>query len=69
MKKIIQWLAKVFDANITVIVTVEKEVIKLASNHVEGDLHIDGHLVVTGKVEIGKGLITYSEGRVTNGSV
>lgn len=55
MKKFIQWLAKVFNANITIEVT--KEVVKyIASGTIEGDVKVDGNLVVNGKIEATKGI-------------
>lgn len=57
MKKFIQWLAKVFDANITVEKVVVKEVVKyIASGTIEGDVKVDGNLVVNGKIEATKGI-------------
>ena len=53
MKKIIIWLAKVFDVNIT------KEVVKkeieyryLVDGVYKGNLHIEGNLLVEGSVKV-----------------
>lgn len=59
MKKFIQWLAKVFNANITITIEkiVTKEVVKyIASGTIEGDVKVDGNLVVNGKIEATKGI-------------
>jgi len=56
MKKIIQWLAKIFKANITIEKIVEKEVIKEiyikepADTVINENVFIDGDLTVTGHV-------------------
>jgi hypothetical protein len=59
MKKLIQWLAKVFNANITVFETVEKvvekEVVRYlppAGGRIEGDIQVRGNLFVTGDVQV-----------------
>ena len=62
MKKFIQWLAKVFNANITIEKVVTKEVVKevpvvkevikyLTNGTIKGDVNVDGNLVVNGKIE------------------
>lgn len=57
MKKFIQWLAKVFNANITVVKTVEKEKkIYLASGTIEGDINVEGNLSVNGRITATKGI-------------
>lgn len=57
MKKLIQWLAKVFDANITVEKDVTKEVVKyVTSGTIDGDIRVDGNLVVNGRIEATKGV-------------
>lgn len=57
MKKFIQWLAKVFNANITIEKVVTKEVVKyIASGTIDGDIKVDGNLVVNGKIEATKGI-------------
>ena len=51
MKRLIQWLARKFDANITKEVVVTKEVSKnVASGTIQGDLNVDGNLSVNGKI-------------------
>ena len=61
MKKFIQWLAKVFNANITTEKVVTKEVVKevpvvkevikhLTNGTIKGDVNVDGNLVVYGKI-------------------
>ena len=73
MKKFIQWLAKVFNANITTEkvvtkevvkeVTVVKEVIKYLTNGtIKGDVNVDGNLVVDGKIEATGGITCYKKG-------
>ena len=67
MKKFIQWLAKVFNANITTEKVVTKEVVKevpvvkevikhLTNGTIEGDVNVDGNLVVDGKIEATGGI-------------
>ncbi len=55
MKKFIQWLAKVFNANIEKVVT--KEVVKyVSSGIIIGDVYVVGNLVVNGKIEATGGI-------------
>lgn len=57
MKKFIQWLAKVFNANITIEKIVTKVVVKyVTSGTIDGDIKVDGNLVVNGKIEATKGV-------------
>lgn len=61
MKKFIQWLAKVFNANITKEKVVTKEVVKevtkyLTDGTIKGDIMVDGNLVVNGKIEATGGI-------------
>lgn len=57
MKKFIQWLAKVFNANITTEKVVTKEVVKYVSaGTIDGDIIVDGNLVVNGKIEATGGI-------------
>lgn len=67
MKKFIQWLAKVFNANITTEKVVTKEVVKevpvvkevikyLTNGTIKGDVNVDGNLVVNGKIEATGGI-------------
>ena len=73
MKKFIQWLAKVFNANITTEKVVTKEVVKevpvvkevikyLTNGTIKGDVNIDGNLVVNGKIEATGGITCYKKG-------
>ena len=73
MKKFIQWLAKVFNANITTEKVVTKEVGKegpvgkgvikhLTNGTIKGDINVDGNLVVNGKIEATGGITCYKEG-------
>ena len=73
MKKFIQWLAKVFNANITTEKVVTKEVVKevpvvkevikyLTNGTIKGDINVDGNLVVNGKIEATGGITCYKEG-------
>lgn len=58
MKKIIRWLARVFNANITSVIKetivkeVEKEVYVYDGDVVRGDLTVEGDLVVEGRLEV-----------------
>ena len=57
MKKFIQWLAKVFNANITKEKVVTKEVVKyVSSGIIIGDVNVVGNLVVNGKIEATGGI-------------
>ena len=55
MKKFIQWLAKIFNANIEVVrevkVYVEKPVYIQADDVLEGDIYVRGNLAVKGAVK------------------
>ena len=73
MKKFIQWLAKVFNANITTEKVVTKEVVKevpvvkevikyLTNGTIKGDIMVDGNLVVNGKIEATGGITCYKKG-------
>lgn len=73
MKKFIQWLAKVFNANITTEKVVTKEVVKevpvvkevikyLTNGTIKGDVDVVGNLVVNGKIEATGGITCYKEG-------
>ena len=55
MKKFIQWLAKVFNANITTEKVVTKEVVKEVIKHltngtIKGDVNVVGNLSVEGSI-------------------
>ena len=73
MKKFIQWLAKVFNANITTEKVVTKEVVKevpvvkevikhLTNGTSKGAVNVDGNLVVDGKIEATGGITCYKKG-------
>lgn len=73
MKKFIQWLANVFNANITKEKVVTKEVVKevpvvkeiikyLTNGTIKGDVNVVGNLVVNGKIEATGGITCYKEG-------
>lgn len=73
MKKFIQWLAKVFNANITTEKVVTKEVVKevpvvkevikyLTNGTIKGDVNVVGNLVVNGKIEATGGITCYKKG-------
>lgn len=73
MKKFIQWLAKIFNANITIEKVVTKEVIKevpvvkevikyLTNGTIKGDINVDGNLVVDGKITATGGITCYKKG-------
>lgn len=73
MKKFIQWLAKVFNANITTETVVTKEVVKevpvvkevikyLTNGTIKGDVNVAGNLVVNGKIEATGGITCYKKG-------
>lgn len=73
MKKFIQWLAKVFNANITTEKVVTKEVVKevpvvkevikyLTNGTIKGDINVAGNLVVDGKIEATGGITCYKKG-------
>lgn len=73
MKKFIQWLAKVFNANITTEKVVTKEVVKevpvvkevikyLTNGIIKGDVNVVGNLVVNGKIEATGGITCYKKG-------
>lgn len=73
MKKFIQWLAKVFNANITTEKVVTKEVVKevpvvkevikyLTNGTIKGDVDVVGNLVVNGKIEATGGITCYKKG-------
>ena len=73
MKKFIQWLAKIFNANITTEKVVTKEVVKevpvvkevikyLTNGTIKGDINVVGNLVVDGKIEATGGITCYKKG-------
>lgn len=67
MKKLIIWLAKVFNANIEVEKIVTKEIVKevveyryLTQGEIEGDVFVDGNLIINGALEV-KGGVTFNK--------
>lgn len=61
MKRLIQWLARVFDADITVTRTITKVVEKPVApgQTVDGDITIDGNLCVRGSLSVSGGVTCY----------
>lgn len=73
MKKFIQWLAKVFNANITTEKVVTKEVVKevpvvkevikyLTNGTIKGDVNVVGNLSVEGSITSTGGITCYKKG-------
>lgn len=73
MKKFIQWLAKVFNANITIEKVVVKEVVKevpivkevtkyLTNGTIKGDVNVVGNLSVEGSITATGGITCYKKG-------
>lgn len=67
MKRIILWLAKVFNVTTETIIT--KEVIKevekvkyLTAGEIKGDISVDGNLVINGSLTVSGGITCYKEG-------
>lgn len=63
MKKLIKWLAKVFDVNIVTERIVTKEVVKevveyryLTPGVIEGDVIVEGNLLVNGNLSVTDGV-------------
>lgn len=64
MKKLIIWLAKVFNANIITEKIVVKEIIKyryLTKGEIVGDVFIDGNLTINGNLQINGGITFYKQ--------
>lgn len=59
MKKLIQWLAKVFKADITVERIIYKEVYKPLEDKLSGSISLDGDLSVDGSIEATKDIVCY----------
>lgn len=59
MKKLIQWLAKVFNANITNYVYKEIIVYRATNEYIDGDMIIDGDLKITGRLIVRGDVICY----------
>lgn len=60
MKKLIKWLAKVFDVNIVKEKIVVNEVVEyryLTNGVIEGDVFVEGNLVINGALDV-KGGVT-----------
>ena len=73
MKKFIQWLAKVFNANITTEKVVIKEIVKevpvvkevikyLTNGTIKGDVNVAGNLSVEGNIIATGGITCYKKG-------
>ena len=73
MKKFIQWLAKVFNANITIEKVITKEVVKevpvvkevikyLTNGTIKGDVNVVGNLSVEGSITATGGITCYKKG-------
>lgn len=64
MKKLVLWIIKVFRLDITTEKVVEKVVERQVlpkDGKIEGDLYINGHLVVIkGKMKVAKGITIYA---------
>lgn len=63
MKRLIVWLAKVFNANIIEEKIVVKEVVEyryLTQGEIVGDVFVDGNLVVNGSLQV-KGGVTFNK--------
>ena len=59
MKKLIIWLAKVFDVNIVKEKIVVNEVVEyryLTNGKIEGDVVVDGNLLVNGNLSVSGGV-------------
>ena len=59
MKRLIIWLAKVFDVNIVMEKIVVKEVIEyryLTQGKIEGDVIVDGNLLINGNLSVSGGV-------------
>lgn len=55
MKKFIQWLAKIFNANIVI----EKTVYKYLDYSKEGDIKVEGNLTVKGNISATRDIVCY----------
>lgn len=63
MKKLIQWLAKVFNANIVKEKIVVNEIVKteyITAGVIDGDVAVNGDLLINGKLSV-SGSITYKK--------
>ena len=74
MKKFIQWLAKIFKAEITVekivykdkIVEVEVEKLISLDGEIDGDVTIKGNLIVTGSLNVTGGVTCLKLNEINN---
>lgn len=64
MKKLIIWLAKVFDVNIVTEKIVVKEVVEyryLTKGVIEGDVFVEGNLTINGDLDVKGGVTIYKK--------
>ena len=68
MKKLIKWLAKVFDVNIVTERIVTKEVVKevvkylyLTDGVIDGDVIVKGDLIIEGSLTVSKSITCYKD--------
>lgn len=64
MKKLIIWLAKVFDVNIIEEKIVVKEVVEyryLTNGVIEGDVFVEGNLTINGDLDVKGGITIYKK--------
>lgn len=64
MKKLIVWLAKVFDVNIVTEKIVVNEVVKyryLTQGTIKGDVFVQGNLLIEGKLVVNGGVTLFKE--------
>lgn len=61
MKKLIQWLAKVFKADIIKTITIYKDriIYKSLDEITSGDITVEGNILVDGSIEASKDIICY----------
>lgn len=63
MKKLIQWLARVFNANIVKEKIVVNEIVKtehITAGVIDGDVTVNGNLLINGNLSV-SGSITYKK--------
>ena len=64
MKKLIIWLAKVFDVNIIEEKIVVKEVVEyryITNGVIEGDVFVEGNLTINGDLDVKGGVTIYKK--------
>ena len=68
MKKLIKWLARIFDVNIVTERIVTKEVVKevieyryLTPGMIEGDVIVKGDLIIEGSLTVSKSITCYKD--------